>query len=72
MSGRCKDCRHARTAAFFKPAGAFAECRSPKIVEDCGGLFEDDQLVYEYAESGRFFVGPMFGCVHFEERADTL
>lgn len=65
--GRCRDCRH--YVSIDHGMDTRRECRSDKI---CEPLDEDrdasDQLVYEYDESGWFFPGPDFGCVHWEER----
>ncbi len=53
--GRCRSCKW-RTSA--------GHCESDKLREDYGGK-HDDELIYSYVESGRFWVGPNFGCVHF-------
>lgn len=29
-----------------------------------------DALIYEYSEGGRFWVGPNFGCVHWEGKTE--
>jgi hypothetical protein len=43
-------------------------CTSEKVQEDWGQSAAErvDSLVYSYNESGRFWVGPKFGCVHHE------
>jgi hypothetical protein len=41
------------------------ECTNGKIREDkYGKCYEPDALVYSYYESGSFWTGPQFGCVH--------
>ncbi len=41
-------------------------CFNDHIAEELGQLNEvrQDMLIYGYAESGSFYVGPKFGCVH--------
>lgn len=43
-------------------------CQSEKLSEDYGDCIWDrsDMLVYSYTESGRFWVGPKFACIHFK------
>jgi hypothetical protein len=36
-------------------------------LEDDNGE-EKDMLVYPYLEGGWFWVGPLFGCVHFKKK----
>jgi hypothetical protein len=62
--GRCKTCR-LRTDDGY--------CTSPQIREDELGTVPktDDELVYDYYEDGRFWVGPNFGCVHWTPIADS-
>jgi hypothetical protein len=41
------------------------ECTNTKIREDrYGDSYDPDALVYSYYESGSFWTGPQFGCVH--------
>jgi hypothetical protein len=42
-------------------------CKNQKLGD---GTFEmkDDELRYEYEESGYFFTGCDFGCVHWEAK----
>ena len=43
-------------------------CRSEKMWEE--GIAPEDRsdcLIYDYYEGGNFWVGPDFGCVHFQQ-----
>lgn len=46
-------------------------CTSPKFSDGAYGPFEGDEVSYEYQEDGDIFVGPKFGCVHYEEAPDA-
>lgn len=56
----CETCRWRDDKGF---------CRNEKLTEDEGqnGDWKDDALIYSYSEGGGFWVGPRFGCVHWEE-----
>jgi hypothetical protein len=60
---RCGTCRS---------RNADAECTNPKLREPKAGGFStdpgNDELVYSYSEDGRFYVGELFGCVHYSKR----
>jgi hypothetical protein len=60
--GRCGLCKWRGNDGYCK--------NTDKIDEDYGqGVGDDDdRLIYDYAESGGFYVGVNFGCVHFEEK----
>lgn len=68
--GRCKACKHRGEDGF---------CENPKVTEQDSYAHppidpEDspqtaDMLVYQYSEGGKQYVGPEFGCVHWEEKA---
>lgn len=54
----CSTCKH-------RDAGGY--CNSDKLQEDWGHCTEDqksDMLLYSFMESGRFWTGPNFGCIH--------
>lgn len=60
------------SATMFCSACRFRDedgyCRSEKMWEE--GIAPDnrsDCVVYDYYEGGNFWVGPNFGCVHFQE-----
>jgi len=67
--GRCATCKHRDANGY---------CRSDKITE--ASMYGDlpaeqretpatrDMLIYTYDESGSFWAGPDFGCVHHEEK----
>jgi len=50
----------------------FGYCQSQKIREDWGFSLQekDDMLVYDYTESGAFWVGVNFGCIHHKEKTE--
>ena len=54
---RCKTCK------FRDETG---HCKNEKLAEDWGQAGEEkqDMLLYDYNESGGFWVGPEFGCIH--------
>lgn len=57
--GYCKDC---------KWRDKNGECtNTDKLHEDDRGARSDDKdhLIYSYYESGGFWVGPEFGCIHW-------
>jgi hypothetical protein len=71
----CKTCKwHEPKADDWgkkKENGAFCTC--PKIYEEMRGPhskdeYLDDHFVYSYYESGSFWTGNNFGCVHHETR----
>ena len=63
---KCKNC------TFRNPDGF---CGHEKIRELWGGDYMSEKekekykdfLIYGYDEGGSFWVGPEFGCVHFEQ-----
>ena len=61
MIGRCKNCK------WRDPNG---HCQNDERLHENDYEHRgdtSDHLVYSYSESGWFWVGPEFGCVHFEE-----
>jgi hypothetical protein len=61
----CQTCKH-------RDAGGY--CNSDKLQEDWGNCTEDqksDMLLYSFMESGRFWTGPNFGCIHHAEKGLT-
>lgn len=63
---RCETCRYWKrvppTVRHVSNKGGW--CEHPRFQEDYG--YEDDALVYSYQESGSFWTGRLFGCVHHE------
>jgi hypothetical protein len=49
----------------IKVSGGY--CGSSKLKEPIGG-YELDSLVYSYDESGGFWTGPDFGCIHYSAK----
>jgi hypothetical protein len=65
----CKDCRFREA----KEGGgdAYYHCANlSAMAEDVGQEDTEAMLIYSYNEGGLFYVGPMFGCVHFEKREE--
>ena len=62
MIGRCKNCKWRDDNGYCY--------NDEKIHEDDSRSkhYLNDHLVYDYLESGGFWVGPEFGCVHFEQK----
>jgi hypothetical protein len=63
---RCKTCMHWAEIPNDRDLGGICE-NDQKIHEDDskpGHEFGQDHLVYSYYESGSFWTGPEFGCVH--------
>ena len=56
--GYCKDCLQ-RDNNGYCDSKKIRE--GPRCKED-----EEDELIYSYSESGSFWVGEKFGCIHFE------
>jgi hypothetical protein len=59
-SKTCKNCKY---------RDQYTACCNPNLKEADEpelGTLEGDKLVYPYNEGGAFYVGPDFGCVHFE------
>ena len=60
---------HCKTCRFRDKEGW---CCNPYLRERYGSDLpqgEDNaELIYSYDEGGSFWVGPMFGCVHHEEK----
>jgi len=56
--GHCKDC---------KWRDEDGNCNNDKLHEDSPEYRSkaNDHLIYSYYEGGDFWVGPDFGCVHF-------
>lgn len=58
----CKDCR-------FNDQHW---CDCPKIRECHYGEYPKpescDEMIYSYYESGSFWVGDLFGCIHFKQK----
>lgn len=72
---RCRTCKHWVPYLTEFPNLSFNETdvqnggychNSAKLTEDHGQGHGADMLVYAYDESGRFWTGPEFGCVHHE------
>jgi hypothetical protein len=59
MMERCKNCK-------FRDVSGY--CINEKLSEDYGQTDDEkqDMLLYDYSESGGFWVGPEFGCVHHQ------
>jgi len=57
VSGLCMSCKHRDTNGY---------CRNEKLAEERGqsDKEKDDMLIYDYNESGGFWVGEQFGCIH--------
>lgn len=76
LCNHCETCCHwapfyvafhnAAHASGDKKAGGL--CMSGKMTEDVTGEYTPDMLVYPYAKGGYFWVGPKFGCVHYEKK----
>lgn len=64
IMGRCKRCRYWDTRHALNMDLSGGICVNTKLAEDWG--YEADMLVYSYRESGFFWTGPEFGCVHFD------
>lgn len=66
----CKTCKFWETertpARSGMPKGA-GQCCCEKI-RDTNDDMVADELVYQYYESGRFWSGPDFGCVHHQKK----
>ena len=64
MMNYCGECRHRDAEGY---------CTSDKLEEEWNRKRDDDceYLIYSYPEDGRFWVGPKFGCVHFEKKIDN-
>jgi len=61
---RCADCK------FRSSSG---HCENKHVREQYGKReVEDDSadLIYSYDEGGSFWVGPNFGCVHFDPKTN--
>jgi len=65
---------YCETCAFWKlekypTINARNVCSCQKLCE-CSEeeAFADDALTYSYDESGSFYPGPKFGCVHHKEK----
>jgi hypothetical protein len=59
MIPRCKTCINRNSDGH---------CESPKLREgDPLRQNKDDELIYFYNEGGGFWVGELFGCVHYKE-----
>ena len=59
----CKTCKWRDQDGF---------CQNGKLQESNGLAPQPDQmnaLIYSYEESGKFWVGPEFGCVHHSHPA---
>lgn len=56
---RCKTCRHWDDRG--RPADRMYICDNPKV-------FEGDELDEADAETGCFYTGPDFGCVHHKPK----
>jgi hypothetical protein len=55
----CKDCK-------WRDASRW--CQNKKLTDDSTLKDDSDILLYEFMEGGGFWVGPLFGCVHFEDK----
>ena len=61
--GTCKSCKLRDSKSGY--------CQSDKLAEaNCQNADTDksDMLIYSYTESGGFWVGENFGCVHHTNR----
>ncbi len=66
---RCADCTQAVESDFYLERGILM-CTSAHFAS-CAYTFDGDHTracFYQYDEGGGFFVGPNFGCVHFEPK----
>ena len=65
----CDTCSHWTDRAPYDQPERFTirECGSMKLSE-YDGDHEPDGLYYSYRESGSFYTGPKFGCVHHKEK----
>lgn len=63
---------YCETCTFWGPvtySKAKMICSCPKLCEEYDAeAFADDALTYSYQESGCFYSGPKFGCVHHKEK----
>ena len=65
----CKDCKYRKEVKYNtlgKPGGICTN--DVAIDEDYGQEDTSAMLIYSYNESGCFYVGENFGCVHFEPK----
>ena len=70
IMGYCKDCkfRDAEDFQYTNRESGKRRCLSPKLTSDSYNNPEysaDDSLIYAYDEGGGFYVGDLFGCVHW-------
>ena len=67
--GYCKDCFFSSTISDTR-----RYCLKTKLrcltIKDIDLENEHDNLMYEYDENGKFYVGDNFGCVHFAEKPE--
>lgn len=62
----CKDCKYKEEVKHHVRSGYI--CSNDKAIdEDYGQEDMTAMLIYPYQEGGSFYVGPKFGCVHFEQ-----
>jgi len=68
--GRCCSCKLAiaDTKGHHNAPPGFAICGSAKFTQGAQSGSEPDELRYSYDEGGSFYVGPQFGCVHWERK----
>lgn len=65
----CKTCKWWGEEAWDIPHKQSRECENhDKIGETFEVKADVDTMVYSYNESGRFWTGPEFGCVHYEPK----
>lgn len=64
--GRCKDC------AWRDKGGCCTNDDKIREQDYDKRSSSDDHLIYCYHESGSFWVGPEFGCVHWKEANNKL
>lgn len=70
MKQTCKDCAFRAVETESSEKVLVGECQNPNLVEEFGDKgAQSEMLIYSYGEGGGFWVGPNFGCVHFEARA---
>ena len=62
--GRCKDCK-------WRDKDGNCTNNEKLHEDDYRKAGTDDHLVYPYYESGDFYVGPSFGCVHWTNNKVT-
>jgi len=66
IEGYCKNCKHRQAVKQLDSLPTSICINDKYISEDVGQKDTGAMMIYSYAESGVFYVGDDFGCVHFE------